>query len=620
MGNQACCAQEGPASSTALAADDEGPGAVPILDEKLGSEALPAASAPRDAAPTGSASSDEKAAPVASKEAKKEAAALEKLKDGDGEAGEKAKGAKAKGAEEVEERRVADDGCAYTRAEFGRHFAADASRCWAKAKPLGGSPTTDADVLPAASAKAATEKKAATGKKASAKKKAAAKQAPSTGSSAKGDAPAADPASRASSPGPGRGGSEEKKKSGTGAAVAGATAGAAATDAGSAGRGRGRGRGRGAAAGKASEPEEPKAPAKPVHLAGDFELAPKFGRGREEKILPETMRAQCGGCYAIHTVQPNADGLQTQFTCPVCKSVNQMATTLKIMCEECEKIVMVQPTQEGELGFQCPHCDHNNRLSYHVLPSHLQNVTYPQSWNKRPKMGELDFVDVSGKQLELFQELLDRTWKDVTTRDRKYQNPPRLKLESVQQNCNPKLWRNYSLARKSIALAKGVTEQHEAKTTKVMQDIDVKMSLQHAVNEFFLFHGTKVSACESICKADFMVKLAGSHAGTLYGSGLYFGENSSKSDEYCHDDGNGIFAMLLCRVTCGKVLYSDTVKVDVDALMKKRKTQGCDSVLGDREKCRGTYREFIVFDNDLAYPAYILKYRRIPTTPEAKSK
>ena len=35
-----------------------------------------------------------------------------------------------------------------------------------------------------------------------------------------------------------------------------------------------------------------------------------------------------------------------------------------------------------------------------------------------------------------------------------------------------------------------------------------------------------------------------------------------------------------------------------------------DSVLGDREKCSGTYREFIVYDDDFVYPDFIVKYRR----------
>ena len=36
-----------------------------------------------------------------------------------------------------------------------------------------------------------------------------------------------------------------------------------------------------------------------------------------------------------------------------------------------------------------------------------------------------------------------------------------------------------------------------------------------------------------------------------------------------------------------------------------------DSVLGDREKCRGTYKEFVIYDADQVYPAYVVKYRRI---------
>lgn len=37
-----------------------------------------------------------------------------------------------------------------------------------------------------------------------------------------------------------------------------------------------------------------------------------------------------------------------------------------------------------------------------------------------------------------------------------------------------------------------------------------------------------------------------------------------------------------------------------------------DSVLGDRQKARGTYREFVIFDSALAYPEYIVIYRREP--------
>ena len=36
-----------------------------------------------------------------------------------------------------------------------------------------------------------------------------------------------------------------------------------------------------------------------------------------------------------------------------------------------------------------------------------------------------------------------------------------------------------------------------------------------------------------------------------------------------------------------------------------------DSVLGDREKVRGTFKEYVVYDADHVYPAYEIRYRRV---------
>ena len=36
-----------------------------------------------------------------------------------------------------------------------------------------------------------------------------------------------------------------------------------------------------------------------------------------------------------------------------------------------------------------------------------------------------------------------------------------------------------------------------------------------------------------------------------------------------------------------------------------------DSVLGDREMVRGTFKEFVVYDADNVYPAYEIRYRRV---------
>lgn len=135
--------------------------------------------------------------------------------------------------------------------------------------------------------------------------------------------------------------------------------------------------------------------------------------------------------------------------------------------------------------------------------------------------------------------------------------------------------------------------------------------LEAAINESWLFHGTRPIAAESITSDVFRIDLAGSSSGSMYGRGIYLAENSSKADEYSRPDPkSGLFTMLLCRVTLGRLLYNAAVvpdpRVCEDACLKG----DYHSVLGDRKACHGTFREFAVFDEDQVYPNYIVHYQR----------
>merc|ERR1712187_321410 len=104
---------------------------------------------------------------------------------------------------------------------------------------------------------------------------------------------------------------------------------------------------------------------------------------------------------------------------------------------------------------------------------------------------------------------------------------------------------------------------------------------------------------------------AGSNAGTLYGRGIYLAESCSKSDEYTSPGPDGSRPLLVCRATLGNVYYTDERTPDVNLLERQcgymsKKIGKFHSVLGDREKCSGTYREFICFDEGLVFPAYIV--------------
>merc|ERR1719329_164270 len=166
--------------------------------------------------------------------------------------------------------------------------------------------------------------------------------------------------------------------------------------------------------------------------------------------------------------------------------------------------------------------------------------------------------------------------------------------------------------------------------------------LNAAVNEHWLFHGTTRAAAQGIGENDFRLDLTGSNAGTLYGSGIYLAENATKSDEY----GEGAQGpaqgpaggeaemgfegerkeqmhpgpppeivresyMLLCRSSLGKVYYTDEQKPNPDELQRKCVSKEYDSVMGDRLKRNGTFREIIVYNDDHVYPEYIVRYERI---------
>merc|ERR1719261_2595 len=126
-----------------------------------------------------------------------------------------------------------------------------------------------------------------------------------------------------------------------------------------------------------------------------------------------------------------------------------------------------------------------------------------------------------------------------------------------------------------------------------------------------------------------MIQMAGASAGTLYGRGVYIGEASTKADEYAFiNQGehsttkmapNGLRCMLICRTMLGRVKYNDEkVPADVHGLVNNVLKGNFDSILGDRRKCRGTFREFVVFDKDQLYPNYILAYKRINPVEDPK--
>lgn len=168
-------------------------------------------------------------------------------------------------------------------------------------------------------------------------------------------------------------------------------------------------------------------------------------------------------------------------------------------------------------------------------------------------------------------------------------------------------------------------QRHMGNVTNSVEDLKTSNAnllgppLDADTNSVWLFHGTNDEAAGFITMGDFLVDKAGSNAGTLYGRGVYLAESCSKSDEYTRPNSEGLHCILLCRAILGNVLYTDEVAPDVDSLVRQCLHGTYHSVLGDREKSRGTFREFIVYDDDQVYPEFLIWYRRIYGPPTTSS-
>eukprot|EP00913_Durusdinium_trenchii_P028229 g26464.t1 len=252
------------------------------------------------------------------------------------------------------------------------------------------------------------------------------------------------------------------------------------------------------------------------------------------------------------------------------------------------------------------------------------------------------------------QGLFDSTFRKIYTRDRRGapladRLKDRLGVTDVYRVLNDQVWREYLRHRERLRLLRwncpALEEQvPNGPATHAFCESLRRMGrsrlphLDSQVAECWLFHGTSFEAAAGIAENDFRLDLTGSNAGTLYGKGIYLAENVSKSDEYgegprgtrpeeesVKEDRSQVpvppapahtrgavepltrhSVMLVCRTLLGKVLYNDEVNPSPDAIQRSCLAKGApyDSVLGDRRKIHGTFREFV-------YPEFIVVYERI---------
>ncbi|KAK1884191.1 Poly [ADP-ribose] polymerase tankyrase-1 [Dissostichus eleginoides] len=166
----------------------------------------------------------------------------------------------------------------------------------------------------------------------------------------------------------------------------------------------------------------------------------------------------------------------------------------------------------------------------------------------------------------------------------------RYNIIKIQKVVNKKLRERYSHRQKEIA-----DENHN----------------HH--NERMLFHGSPF--INAIIHKGFDERHA--YIGGMFGAGIYFAENSSKSNQYVYGIGGGTGCpthkdrscyvchrqMLFCRVTLGKSF------LQFSAMKMAHAPPGHHSVIG-RPSVNGlAYAEYVIYRGEQAYPEYLITYQ-----------
>jgi len=242
----------------------------------------------------------------------------------------------------------------------------------------------------------------------------------------------------------------------------------------------------------------------------------------------------------------------------------------------------------------------------------------PQYWNQSTKSGTVGhyIVPATDQEKEWLQRILDGTFKKKTTRDRDVALAERFVVVSALRSEHPELWERFAKHRGEVhqkIKARGKDDFQEPKTRTACPELAARCThpkFGNPTNEAYFMHGSNPTSAQSILGTSFKVELAGASAGTMFGPGIYLAEASSKADEYARDETggafDGLFAVLFCRAVVGRSFVTEK-----PGDFHEKCTAGpFDSVMGDREKAVGTYREFIFFHEGAVYPEYVAFYRR----------
>lgn len=249
----------------------------------------------------------------------------------------------------------------------------------------------------------------------------------------------------------------------------------------------------------------------------------------------------------------------------------------------------------------------------------------PIYWtNQNLKVAFQNIFDVEHTRKMVIDNLLRDTMLDMRVSHRKWgATPTGLRLLKLQRIERSDTWVQYLRAKEALRRNRrectpvdNVSVYGPAKTMLLAGKIGWEAvffdDLDFDLNELYLWYGTSPESALGISADSPGLSLSHSaDANKSFGTSAILEEASSKADEYAKSgagDYQGVYALVLCRVTCGEMFHVD--KTDMASIRKAMKSGKYDSVLSEREHKGHNYREFVFYQEDLIYPEYVVLYHR----------
>ena len=199
-------------------------------------------------------------------------------------------------------------------------------------------------------------------------------------------------------------------------------------------------------------------------------------------------------------------------------------------------------------------------------------VALPEEWEHQDTDLKLCLLDVSTNEEE-FAKIASLFWQSL----------PDLEIRTIERIQNRVLWKKYSTKSKGM---------HE-------DNIPCR--------ERTLFHGTRHTDPKEIYEGDSSFDMRHGRNG-MWGKGNYFAVNASLADGYAYQV-RGCKKLLLARVLTGLSYFSQPKN-----FLKPPTLQSVGSARGVQRRYNSVTGQlggstiYITYENDFAYPAYIITY------------